>query len=418
MSNVIVVGAGVVGTTTALYLAREGLSVTVIDSRAEAGLDTSFANGGLVTPSTALPWCSPAVPGLIFKWIGRESAPLLLRPSAIPSLGLWGLKFLANCRPSKHAASSLKLTRFGRESLEEMEGLLAQKTVDYQLSRGGLLELFRDDEGVAKRDDYANFLEGLGVRVSRITGEEAVAIEPRLGPIAGSIPAGLHLPDDAWGDARKFTLAAEKAARATGVRFQLGTEIRRIDAPNGKVKSVETDKGTIKADIVVVCAGSFSKSLLAPLGISVPIAPVKGYSISIPAADLNFLPGIPVVDDTARLGATPLNDQLRVAGTVEFDRYNRTVRDGRVQNLVRALKSLYPELALPKTLNPWCGFRPMSADGLPIIDKTKIGGLFINSGHGALGWTLATGSARLITIAVTGRPGPARPEFALDRAFW
>jgi D-amino-acid dehydrogenase len=417
MPDVIVVGAGVVGSTTALYLAREGLSVTVIDSRAEAGLETSFANGGLVTPSTALPWCSPAVPGLLFKWIGRESAPLLLRPSAIPSLGLWGLKFLANCRPSKHAASSLQLTRFGRESLEETEGLLAQRTVDYTLSHGGLLELFRDEAGVATRDAYANFLEGLGVRTVRLDEQACVALEPHLAAIAPSIRGALHLPDDAWGDARKFTLAVEKAAREVGVEFAFGTEINRIDAPSGKVTGVETNAGRFKARTVVVCAGAFTKHLLKPLGISVPIAPVKGYSISIPRGEFGFLPGLPIVDDTARLGVTPLGDHLRVAGTVEFDGYNRTVRPRRVQNLVAALKSLFPDAAVPANLSPWCGFRPMSADGKPIIDRTPVEGLFINSGHGALGWTLACGSARLITNKVTGKPGLDGRAFALDRSF-
>lgn len=417
MSDVIVIGAGVVGSTTALYLAREGLSVTVIDSRAEAGLETSFANGGLVTPSTALPWCSPAVPRLLFKWIGRESAPLLLRPSAIPSLGLWGLKFLANCRPAKHAASSLQLTRFGRESLDETEGLLAQRTVDYKLSHGGLLELFRDEAGVATRDAYAGFLEGLGVRTVRLDAQACVALEPHLAPIAPSIRAALHLPDDAWGDARKFTLAVEQAARNAGIEFAFGTEISQIDAPSGKVSGVQTSAGRFEARTIVVCAGAFTKNLLKPLGISVPIAPVKGYSISIPSGELGFLPGLPVVDDTARLGVTPLGDYLRVAGTVEFDGYNRTVRPSRVQNLVAALTSLFPQAKLPADLSPWCGLRPMSADGLPIIDRTAVEGLFINSGHGALGWTLACGSARLITNRIIGKSGGTRNPFALDRSF-
>lgn len=417
MPDAIVVGAGVIGTTTALYLAREGMSVQVVDARAEAGLETSFANGGLVTPSTALPWSAPAVPGQLFRWIGREDAPLLLRPSAIPRLGLWGLRFLANCRPSKFARSSRELTRFARESLAETEGLLAQRSVDYELSHGGLLELYRDDHGIAARDRYAAFLEGLGVRTTSLNAAECVALEPSIEPIADSIRAGLHLPDDAWGDARKFTLAAEAAARKAGVEFSFGTKVHRLLAPSGRIEGIDTGQGRIEARTVVVCAGALSPQLLSPFGIRLPIEPVKGYSISLAKSDLGFLPDRPIVDDTAHLGVTPLGDHLRVAGTVEFDGYNPTVRPGRVRNLISAFKSLYPRIQVPEQVNAWCGFRPMTADGMPIVGDTRIAGLYVNSGHGALGWTLACGSASAITSTIVGRPGIDSTAFSLTRSF-
>ncbi|MEP9390229.1 D-amino acid dehydrogenase [Mesorhizobium sp. KR9-304] len=417
MPDAIVVGAGVIGTTTALYLAREGLSVQVVDGRAEAGLETSFANGGLVTPSTALPWCSPGVPGMLLRWIGREDAPLLLRPSAIPRLGLWGLKFLANCRPSKYTQSSRSLTRFARESLTETEALLAQRTVDYELSHGGLLELYRDDDGIATMERYAVFLEGLGVRTARLSAADCVALEPDLAPIAPTIRAALHLPDDAWGDARKFTLAVETSARERNVEFSFGTQVTRLLASSGRIEGIETQEGRIEARTVVVCAGASSKRLLAPLGIRLPIEPVKGYSISLARKDLGFLPNRPIVDDTAHLGVTPLGDHLRIAGTIEFDGYNPTLRPGRVRNLVSAFKGLFPEARVPEQLNAWCGFRPMSADSMPIVGGTQIGGLYVNSGHGALGWTLACGSARLLTDSVTGRPGIDGTLFATGRSF-
>jgi D-amino-acid dehydrogenase len=417
MPDAIVVGAGVIGTTTALYLAREGMSVQVVDARAEAGLETSFANGGLVTPSTALPWCAPAVPGQLLRWIGREDAPLLLRPSAIPRLGLWGLRFLANCRSSKYAASARSLTRFARESLAETEGLLAQRMVDYELSHGGLLELYRDADGVAARDKYALFLEGLGVRTTRLSPAECVALEPSLEPIASTIRAGLHLPDDAWGDARKFTLAVEAAARRAEVEFSFGTKVLRLLISSGQVQGLETETGRIDARTVVMCAGASSPQLLAPLGIRLPIEPVKGYSISLARSDLGFLPNRPIVDDTAHLGVTPLGDRLRIAGTVEFDGYNPTIRPGRVRNLVSAFKSLFPTVQVPEVVNAWCGFRPMTADGMPIVGDTHISGLYVNSGHGALGWTLACGSASAITSAIVGRPGIDRAAFSVGRSY-
>lgn len=418
MPDAIVIGAGVIGTTTALYLAREGLSVTVVESREESGLETSFANGGLVTPSTALPWCSPAVPGLMLRWLGREDAPLLLRPSAIPRLGIWGAKFLANCRPSKHLASSRQMTRFARESLEETEGLVAQKTVDFSLSHGGLLELFRGKDGVAARDAYAQFLEGLGVRVERIDGPECVALEPHLADIAPTIRAGLLLPDDAWGDARAFTRAAEEAARGLGVEFRFGTALQGIDTESGRVTGIRTSAGRIETRNVVVCAGPGAKQILKPFGIHLPIEPVKGYSISLKKADIGFLPNRPIVDDIARLGVTPLGDHLRIAGTVEFDGYNRTVRPGRINNLIKAFKALFPNTDLPEEYAPWTGHRPMSADGKPIVDATPVAGLFVNTGHGALGWTLACGSAKMITNIILKRPSSDASPFRLDRPFW
>ena len=418
MPDAIVIGAGVIGATTALYLAREGMSVTVVDSRSGSGLETSFANGGLVTPSTALPWCSPAVPRLLLRWIGREDAPLLLRPSAIPRLGIWGAKFLANCRPVKHRTSAKQLTRFGRESLEETEGLLAQRTVKYSLNYGGLIELFRGPDGVAARDSYATFLETLDVRVKRLGPQDCIALEPHLSSIAPTIRAGLLLPDDAWGDARVFTNAVEDAARALGVTFAFATQMKSIETAAGKVSGVMTQNGPIAARTVVVCAGPAAKRMVKPFGIDLPIEPVKGYSISIPKTELGFLPTRPIVDDTARLGVTPLGDHLRVAGTVEFDGFNRTVRPGRVKNLLNAFQALFPDAPPPENYSPWCGFRPMSADGKPIVDKTAVEGLYINSGHGALGWTLACGSARLITNEVIGRRGREPSAFRLDRSFW
>jgi D-amino-acid dehydrogenase len=417
MPDAIVVGAGIIGTTTALYLAREGLSVQVIDARAEAGLETSFANGGLVTPSTALPWCSPGVPAMLLRWIGREDAPLLLRASAVPRLGMWGLKFLLNCRRSKYAESSESLTRLARESLAETEGLLAQRTVNYELSHGGLLELYRDDNGPATMEHYSSYLERLGARTSRLTASEAVALEPSLAPIAHTIRAALHLPDDAWGDARKFTLAAEQAARGLGVEFGFGISVKRILSSGTRIEGVETDTGRISARTVVVCAGALAPKLLKPFGVKLPIEPVKGYSISLAKDALGFLPNRPLVDDTAHLGVTPLGDHLRVAGTVEFDGYNRTLRPGRVRNLVAAFRGLYPDVEVPENLNAWCGFRPMSADGMPIVGGTKVTGLYVNGGHGALGWTLACGTARIIANQVVGRPGIDGAPFAVDRSF-
>lgn len=418
MPHVVVVGAGIIGATSALYLARAGYSVTVVERRPEVALGTSFANGALITPSTAMPWCSPAAIRMLVKWIGREDAPLLLRPSSIPKLGMWGLRFFANSRPSKFSASAHKLTSFARHSLEELDGLLAQRTVDFKVSRGGILELFRSQNGVAQRDDYVSTLDRLGINTKRLDPSECVAIEPSLAAVADTIRAGLLLPDDAWGDAREFSLATERAGRIAGVKFRFNTIVKDLIRREGRVAGIETDAGPLEADIVVICGGPHSSELLRRHGIKLPLAPLKGYSITLNGSNMPVMPSLPLLDDLEKIAITPLGNRLRVAGMVEFDGYDETIRPSRVENLRRAVQRLYPGMRLPPNLSPWAGLRPMAADGLPIIDGTSIRGLFVNAGHGGLGWTLACGSARLLADLVTQRPTSDANIFRLTRSFW
>lgn len=418
MTNTVVIGAGVVGTTTAYYLAREGLQVTVVDAAAGPGLETSFANGGLVTPSTAFPWSSPGTLKLMLSYMGRDDAPLLLRRMDIPKLGLWGLRFALNCRPAKYRESARLLSNFARESLEELEGLLSQSNVDYSLSRGGLIQVYRDKSGVQSRDLYAQFLERMGIESTMLDSDGIVELEPSLRPIAPSIRAGLLLPNDAWGNARQFSTAIDAAGRSLGVTYRYGVKADGLRRSGGSVEGVETSEGFLPASRVVLCGGPFTPALLASLGISVPICPVKGYSISLGKSEIGFLPNHPIVDDHAHLGITPLGDQLRIAGTVEFAGFDRTIRPSRIDNLKRAVLNLFPEMKLPDDVSPWAGLRPMTPDGLPVIDATGVEGLYINSGHGALGWTLACASARLISALITGREVSGNSPFRLNRSYW
>ncbi len=412
------IGAGVVGTTTAYYLAREGLQVTVVDAAAGPGLETSFANGGLVTPSTAFPWSSPGALKLMLSYMGRDDAPLLLRPMDIPKLGLWGLRFALNCRPAKYRESARLLSNFARESLEELEGLLSQSNVDYSLSRGGLIQVYRDKFGVQSRDLYAQFLERMGIESTMLDSGGVVELEPSLEPIAPSIRAGLLLPNDAWGNAHQFSTAIDAAGRSLGVTYRYGVKADGLRRSGGSVEGVETSVGFLPASRVVLCGGPLTPALLASLGISVPICPVKGYSISLAKSEIGFLPNHPIVDDHAHLGVTPLGDQLRIAGTVEFAGFDRTIRPSRIDNLKRAVLNLFPEMKLPDDISPWAGLRPMTPDGLPVIDATGVEGLYINSGHGALGWTLACASARLVSALITGRAVSGNSPFRLNRSYW
>ena len=251
----------------------------------------------------------------------------------------------------------------------------------------------------------------------RLSADECVALEPALAPIASSIRVGPASARRRHGAMRASSRWRPRRGAQRKVEFSFGTSVRRILSSSTRVEGVETETGRIVARAVVVCGRAPSKRLLEPFRVSLPIEPVKGYSISLARADLGVLPNRPIVDDTAHLGVTPLGDHLRIAGTVEFDGYNPTVRPGRVQNFVAAFKGLFPETSLPEKLNAWCGFRPMSADGLPIVGGTRIAGRYVNGGHGALGWTLACGSARLIADTVLARPGIDGAVFSVGRSF-
>jgi D-amino-acid dehydrogenase len=418
MKHVVVIGAGIIGTTTALALVTAGFRVTVVDARREAGLETSFANGGLLAANSALPWSSPGTPTQLLQWLGREDAPLLLRTRAIPGLGLWGLQFLSNCRPRKYLATAATLTAFGQQSLIAMERLMADKPLGANIAHGGLIELIRGKDAARRAELFARMLERMGAKVARLDAAQTVALEPTLAPIARSIDTGLLLELDAWGDARAFSMAVAEAAAQAGVTFRWETPVSGIDHASGKATGVQLGQEHLAADAVVLCAGSMSRGFLAPLRIRLPIAPVKGYSLTLAKADIGFLPSRPIVDDQEHVGVTPLGDRLRVAGTVEFDGYDRTLRPGRVANLAKAVSRIFPEMTLPAELRPWCGLRPMVADGMPIIDRTDVGGLYVNTGHGALGWTLACGSADRITSIIKGESGANDSPFRLSRSFW
>lgn len=415
MTATIIIGAGVIGATTACFLAREGVSVTVLDSQPEPGMETSFANGGLLAANSALPWSSPGTPLQMLKWLGREDAPLLLRPTAIPALGSWGLKFLANCRDSKYRDTANTLTRFAQHSLGLMENLLARDTLTFDHGRGGFLEIFKGPDARSSADSFATLLGRMGASVRRLDRLGCVALEPSLLPIESSIEAGLWLENDCWGDAHKFTREIARLSASEGVRFEYNTQVTGLEVTSGRVSGVKLANGRIDATRVIVCGGAASPKLLAPWGVKLPIAPVKGYSLTLDRNEVGIAPARPIVDDYEHICVTPLGERLRVAGTVEFAGNDRTLRESRVANLKKALQNLYPQIRMPLQVNAWCGMRPMTVDGLPYIDATPVQNLFVNTGHGALGWTLACASAERISDLVKGSYAPNVGAFKLYR---
>jgi D-amino-acid dehydrogenase len=414
--RVLVIGSGLLGVSTAWFLAREGCEVTVLDRLGGAAQGTSFANAGMLTPSMADPWNSPGIAWRLLKWLGREDAPFLLRPRALPAMLGWGLSFLRHSSPARQRASMDANLRLAAFSLATLRELRASLNIAYDERDLGTLKVFRDraafDTAVA-RDAV---LAGLGLELRALSPDEAVALEPALAPARERLAGAIHCPADGSGDARAFTLALADHARAAGVRFLFDRAVTRFEHAGGRINAAIAGGERHAAHQFVVAAGSWSAPLLAPLGLSLPVRPVKGYSITLPTGGWSGVPRLPVVDEALHAAATPLGARLRVAGTAEIAGYDETVRPARIDNLFKLLLELFPDFPQPldrANAQPWAGLRPMSPDGVPRIGALGYDNLFVNTGHGHLGWTLAAGSGALLADLMLGK-APQLPAAPYD----
>lgn len=397
--RVVVVGAGLQGVSTAHELARRGCEVTVLERDTGPALATSYANAGMLTPSMADPWNAPGIVRQLLGYLGREDAPFLLRPSALPSLLGWGLAFIRHSSPRRyreHMRANLQLASYSLSILRELR---QAHGLDFDQRANGTIKVFRDrrafDAGVARND----LLRELGLDVRALDGAGAVAVEPALAPIQSQLVGAIHCPVDESGDAHAFTKGLAQAARGLGARFRFGCAVTGFERAGDRVVAVLTDQGRIAADDFVLAAGSWSPQLVSGLRLGVPVRPVKGYSITVDTSAWRGAPRMPVIDDALHAAATPLGTRLRVAGTAEIAGYDTALTPARIDNLFALLLGLFPtytpHLERARAL-PWAGLRPVCADGVPLIGASRISNLHLNTGQGHLGWTLAAGSARLL----------------------
>ena len=421
--RVIVIGAGLAGTSTAWYLSQGGASVTVLDRAPGAAMETSFANAGMLTPSMADPWNAPGTFWNLLRWIGREEAPMLLRPRALPGLAGWGFHFLRQSRPRQFHRNTVKNVRLALFSMSELRRLRDELGIDYDGAAGGTLRACRDQASLDRAAALAASLADHGVAYRLLDRDGVVAAEPALGPVAGKIIGGIHYVDDESGDAHLFTSGLAARAAGAGVQFRFGFDVSAIETEGEAVRAVRgriagSDE-TLNTDAVVLAAGSFTPLLASRVGVRVPVRPVKGYSITAPRGDWHDGPRIPVSDDHLHTAVTPLGERIRVAGTAEFTGYDDRLTPRRVDNLLRLLQAIYPAYAErldPSVIEPWCGFRPVSSDGVPILGPSSVTGLFLNTGQGPLGWTMAAGCGRLVADQMLGMNCDLNPEdYALDR---
>jgi len=382
--KVLVLGAGVVGVTTAWYLRQAGHEVRVIERREGPGLETSFANGGQISADHAAPWAKPGVPLQALRWMMREDSPLLFRLRADPAQWRWGLAFLRNCTGARYRENAARLQRLGRYSRSELRALTRETGLEYDVQRRGILVLYTGD-----RPFEAGWKSP----------EECVAIEPAVASLKDRLVGGHYLPDDESGDAYKFTAGLARMCEAKGVEFNFGASVDRLSVQNGKVMSVQ-----YPADAYVVALGSYSPLLMRPLGIDLPIYPLKGYSVTMPVRNPAAAWTVSLADEEHKLVLSRLGDRLRIAGTAELNGYDTAINQVRCEAIVRRVMQLFPDAGDPSRVEYWTGLRPATPTNLPCIGATRYPNLFLNTGHGTLGWTLACGSARIVADLVSERP--------------
>jgi D-amino-acid dehydrogenase len=413
----LIIGSGLIGVTSAYFLARRGWEVTVLDRQDGPALETSFANGSLLTPSMPEPWNAPGSWRVLLASIGRADSPLQLRVKALPHLAGWGVRFLRNSSRERYERNSIRNLKLGLYSLEVLRRLREEIAIDYSSATSGTLRVFRDPAKLQSAIAWADRLEAEGMTCRLVTGSEVAAMEPALAPISGQLAGGIHYPVDEIGNAYRFCVGLAEHARQAGVDFQFRTPVTGIEVSAGKITAVRSGERQFTADSYVVAAGSYTPLLLGKLGITVPVRPAKGYSLTFerPSPDIPF--HLPVCDDDFHAVVVPLENVIRVAGTAEFTGYDLSLSEVRIGNLVKLVRQVLPTWDLdPAKAKPWCGLRPMSADGVPIIGPTPVGNLWINTGHGPLGWTMAVGSGQLLSDLLTGGSPAVTPgAYALAR---
>jgi len=417
--KVAVLGAGIVGTASAWYLARAGHEVTVLDRQPEPALETSFANGGQISVSHSEPWANPLAPIKVLKWLGREDAPLLFRPRADFAQWLWGARFLLECLPARARRNTQSAYALALYSRGELQQLRRETGIAYDHATRGIMHFYTDRAGFDHGCRQAELLRARGFDMREETVDECVSIEPALASARRLLVGGIYAPSDESGDARLFTLALARLGRAQGIAFRHNVSVRAFETEGGKVSRVVIDDEagideSVRADAYVVAMGSYSPLLLAPIGISIPVYPVKGYSITIALAEDQaqgeVAPRVSLTDDQRRIVFSRLGDRLRVAGTAELAGYDNEINALRCEALVKRTLQLFPDLRNTGEAEFWMGLRPATPSNLPCIGRTRYSNLFLNTGHGTLGWTMACGSARALADIVSG----TAPEVDFD----
>lgn len=406
--KVIVMGAGVLGVASAWYLAKAGHEVVVLERNAGAARETSFGNGGQISVIHAEPWANPSAPMKLLRWLGREDAPLLFKLRASPAQWSWGLKFLAECTSERAKHNTIQLLKLGIYSRECLQALRAETGIEYDHLTRGILQYFTTTKEFHPAIESARLMGELGGERRVIDPDEAVAIEPALAQIRPQLVGATYTSADESGDVHLFTTRLAQLCEARGVRFRYGTRIQRLHAQRGRMKGVEfvDEQGNYQletADAYVLALGSFSPMFTAPLGERLDIYPVKGYSVTLPVLEPALAPTVSLTDEEHKVVFSRFGDRLRIAGTAEINGYTMELNRVRCEAIVRRALEVFPGVSEAGLARYWTGLRPSTPSNVPYIGRSRIDGLYLNTGHGTLGWTHGCGSGRAIADIVSGR---------------
>ena len=409
--STLVLGAGLAGVVAAHYLHKAGEEVTVVERRPGAGLETSFANGGLTTPSHSMPWAGPKTLKMLPRAIGRDDGPVKIARFDPRMLG-WGLRFLLSCTSAKAAASGRRMIGLAAYSLNLLEELVREEPgLAFDRGERGVMHLYRDEATRHGGETLHRILNELGVPSRPVSRDEIPQIEPALEPVADRFVGGMHAPADRSGDAHKFTHGLAKLLEERGVRFRFNAAIERLETADGRVRAVVLAGGErLEADRIVVALGSYAPGLLRPLGIRLPIYPVKGHAVTYRIDGANRAPSMGLMDESRKMSIARFGDRLRVVGMADIAGFDTDPDPARIGTLRGEAGELFREIAEAGEPETWAGLRPMTPDGPPLLGPTRYPNLFLNTGHGSLGWTMACGSGRAVADAMLGRP----PEIDFD----
>lgn len=400
--KVLVLGSGVVGLTSAWYLAQAGHQVTVIDRQAQSGEETSFANAGQISYGYSSPWAAPGVPLKAMKWLTQKHSPLIIKPSISPELYHWTMALLKNCSEKNYQVNKSRMLNISNYSRQCLSDLRDNYDIKYEGRQQGTLQVFRNQSQVDAIEKDMQLLSASNIGFKLLNVEECAEKEPGLALVKNKIVAGLHLPDDETGDCYKFCQQLTDMALKVGVQFKFSVHVNELVQQDDKIIAANTSMGKMTADAFVVALGSYSAQLLKKVDIDLPVYPVKGYSLTLPLVNDDFAPVSTVMDESYKVALTRFNDRIRVAGTAELAGFNLDLSAKRKATIAMVVQDLFPKAGDISKAEFWTGLRPMTPDGTPIIGKTKISNLYTNTGHGTLGWTMACGSGKLLADIVSG----------------
>ncbi len=414
--KVLVLGSGVIGVTTAYALARNGFDVTVVDRQPAPALETSFANAGQVSPGYSTPWAAPGIPLKALKWMFQKHAPLAIRPDGSWFQLRWLAQMLVNCDAGRYAVNKERMLRLSEYSRDCLRELRAQTGVAYEGRQQGTLQVFRTERQFASLAKDTEILREAGVAFEVLGRDELSRVEPGLAASASKLVGALRLPGDETGDCQLFTTRLAELAAEVGVKFRFGATVDALRIESGRIVGAIIDGKPRRADHVVVALGSFSRQFAQSAGLDLPVYPLKGYSLTIPIVHPDRAPVSTVMDETYKIAVTRFDDRIRVGGMAEVAGFDLKLNPRRRATLSMVVEDLFPGAGDVASAAFWTGLRPMTPDGTPIVGPTRVRGLWLNTGHGTLGWTMACGSGQLLADLMAGRSPAIRADgLGLDR---